>query len=60
MPDFAHNEATARRSLDVIDQLLAARDRTASGVGGIDFLREHEAVSVFNGTTDRVTPVRSR
>jgi hypothetical protein len=45
MPDFAHDEATAKRALDVIDQLLAARDRLASGVGGIAFLREHEAVA---------------
>ncbi|MEU3529732.1 hypothetical protein AB0E62_38835 [Streptomyces sp. NPDC038707] len=45
MPDFAHDEATARRALDVIDQLLAARDRMASGVGGVGFLREHEAVA---------------
>ena len=45
MPDFAHAEATAGRALDVIDQLLAARDTVASGVGGIGFLREHEAVA---------------
>lgn len=45
MPDFAHDEATARRALDVIDQLLAARDRIASGVGGVSFLREYEAVA---------------
>jgi hypothetical protein len=44
MPDFAHDEATARRALD-IDQLLAARDRIASGPGGISFLSEHEAVA---------------
>ena len=45
MPDFAHDEATARRALDVIDQLLAARDRVVSGVDGIAFLREYEAVA---------------
>jgi hypothetical protein len=45
MPDFTHDEATAKRALDVVDQLLAARDRIASGVGGIAFLREHEAVA---------------
>jgi hypothetical protein len=45
MPDFAHDEATAQRALDVIDQLLAARDRIASGAGNISFLREHETVA---------------
>ncbi|MFI6658126.1 hypothetical protein ACIBL8_21685 [Streptomyces sp. NPDC050523] len=45
MPEFAHAEATARRALDVIDQLLTARDRIASGMDGIAFLREHESVA---------------
>ncbi|MFG2927635.1 hypothetical protein [Streptomyces achromogenes] len=45
MPDFAHDEATARRALHVIDQLLAARDRMASGVGGVAFLRKQGSPS---------------
>jgi hypothetical protein len=45
MPEFAHNEATARRALDVIDQLLAAREQIATGQGGISFLKGHEAVA---------------
>ncbi|MEG3627500.1 hypothetical protein [Streptomyces poriticola] len=45
MPEFAHDEATARRALDVIDQLLAAREQIAAGEGGISFLKDHEAVA---------------
>jgi hypothetical protein len=45
MPEFAHDEATARRALDAIDQLLAAREQIATGEGGISFLKDQEAVA---------------
>ncbi|MFC8093615.1 DUF5677 domain-containing protein [Streptomyces sp. NPDC057301] len=45
MPEFARAQATARRALDVIDQLLAARGRIAASPGGISFLHEHQAAA---------------
>ncbi|MFF6772781.1 hypothetical protein ACFY8W_04370 [Streptomyces sp. NPDC012637] len=44
MVQFTHDEATARRSGEVIEQLVAARDSLAAGTG-VAFEREHEAVA---------------
>ena len=44
MAQFAHDEATARRSAEVIEQLIEARDSLTAGTG-VTFERKHEAVA---------------